>query len=242
MPPEIVIVSDLAALHHAVAARMAKSIAAAIAQRQWCFLGLPGGPFVRPIYAELSQFQLPWSEVEFYFTDERCVPPEHPASNYGEAIDKFLKNPRIGLHQFHRIEAERADRDEAAERYAEELPEQLDLLLVELGADGHLGALFPGSPALDERERVATPVEAPNKPRWRITLTPAAIRAAREVFVVATGREKAGAVERALRGAPDIRAHPGQLARGGVWFLDRPAASLLDGSDPASVPPPIRRN
>jgi 6-phosphogluconolactonase len=227
MTQEIVILPNAPAVAAAVAARMARSIQAAVAERDWCFLALPGGPFVRPIYKELAHLQLPWSEVEFYFTDERCVPPAHPASNYGEAIDQFLKNPRIGLHQFHRIEAERPDRELVAERYAEEVPEELDVVLVELGQDGHIGGLYPNSPALEERERIAVPIEAPTKPHWRIALTPIAIRAAREHFVVATGREKAPIVERVLRGPPDEKRWPAQLARDGTWFLDAAAASML---------------
>ncbi|HVS19329.1 MAG TPA: 6-phosphogluconolactonase, partial [Planctomycetota bacterium] len=169
MQPEIVVVDGPAALARTVALRIARVIEAAVGERDWCWLALPGGSFVGPIYDELKMLALPWSEVEFYFTDERCVPPHHPASCYGEAADRLFSNPRIGAHQVHRIEAELPDHEAAAERYAEELPDAFDLVLLEMGFDGHVAGLFPGSPALDETERAAVPVEAPQKPRRRIT-------------------------------------------------------------------------
>jgi 6-phosphogluconolactonase len=227
MPPDILVVRDRAELDRAVAAKIGHAVLEAVRERGWCFLALPGGSFVRGIYAELTLLQLPWSEVELFFTDERCVPPDHPASNYGEAEDALLKNPRIGAHQFHRIEAERPDRELACTRYAEELPDAFDLMLFELGADGHLGALFAGSPALAETERLVVAVEAPLKPRWRIVLTPPVLHAARRLLVVAHGREKAATAAKVLEGDAEAAQWPAALAREGEWVLDAGAASLL---------------
>ena len=221
------VVRDRAELERAVAARIGHAVEEAVRERGWCFLALPGGSFVRGIYAELTLLQLPWSEVEFYFTDERCVPPDHPASNYGEAQDALLRNPRIGEHQIHRIEAERSDRERASTRYAEELPDAFDLMLFELGADGHLGALFPGSPALAEQEQLVMAVEVPLKPRWRIVLTPPVLRAARCLLVVAYGRDRAAVAARVLAGDAQAEELPAALAREGEWVLDVGAAALL---------------
>jgi len=216
------------ALAHAAAVHIAACLARAIEARGWCNLALPGGPFVRPIYTELAQFQLRWSEVTFFFTDERCVPITHPASNFGEAIDKFLKNPRIDLHQFRRIEAELPDRERATEDYERCLPEAFDFVLAELGADGHVAALYPGSPAMAEEERSVVTVSAPTRPVQRISVTPKVLRAAAESLVVATGRERAAAVARALAPEGDVSSNPGRLLREGTWMLDRAAASMLN--------------
>jgi 6-phosphogluconolactonase len=228
MPAEIVVLQDRAQLARAVSARIARAVETAVAERQWCFLAMPGGPFVRPIYDELIGLQLPWSEVEFYFTDERCVPVSHPASNYGEAADRLLRNPRIGEHQLHRIDVDDSDSERAADHYAEELPEVLDLTLLEVGADGHVASLFPGSAAFAESERRVLPVDVAQKPRRRITLAPGALCASREVLAVAQGADRARAVQRAVEEPGDPREWPARIARGGTWFLDPAAASLLE--------------
>jgi 6-phosphogluconolactonase len=125
------------------------------------------------------------------------------------------------------MEGERDDRDAAALAYDALLPERLDLLLLGMGPDGHTASLFPGDPALREPARRVLPVFGPKPPPWRLTLTPPAIRAAREVFVFAFGASKAPKVREALEGPDDPASTPIQLARDGVWFLDRAAASLL---------------
>lgn len=228
MNPRLQIFESQPALAHAAARHVAAAVQRVVSQRGWCHLALPGGPFVRPIYTELAQYQLPWSEVMFYFTDERCVPVSHPASNFGEAIDKFLKNPRIDLHQFQRIEAELPDRERAAEDYERILPEAFDFVLAELGPDGHIAALYPGSPAwrADEERRVLR-VHAPTRPVERICVAPAVLATARDSLLVAAGADRAPWVSRALAQAGELAMNPARLLRQGTWMLDGPAAALL---------------
>ncbi|MCK6445965.1 MAG: 6-phosphogluconolactonase [Planctomycetes bacterium] len=223
--PDIVVVRDPAELAREVALRTARELELAIAERAWGFVALPGGSFARQIFEELIQLSLQWDKVEFFFIDECGVPPEHPASRFAAANLILLKNPRIGPHQLHRIEAEDHDLERAAVRYAEELPDEgFDVMLFELGHDGHIGSLFPGSPAFDETERLVMPLEVEQKPRRRITLTPAAIALARLAILYAHGRDKAAAVERALLGPLDPRGCPAQLVRDGLWLVERGAA------------------
>ena len=228
MQRRIEIFESVPMLAHTAATHIAACVARAIEARGWCNIALPGGPFVRPIFSELAQFQVRWSDVTFFFTDERCVPITHPASNYGEAVDKFAKNPRIDLHQFRRIEAELPDRDRTAEDYERILPEKFDFLLAELGVDGHIAALYPGSAALEETVRLVLPIHAPTRPMERITLTPPMITNALEALVVATGRDRAKWVARALDPSSEIAANPGRLLGSATWFLDRDAAALID--------------
>lgn len=227
MTPELVLVEDARALQRVVAERMSRSIRAAIQEREWCFVALPAGHFVHGIYEELVHASLDWGQVEFYFSEERGVPEDHPASAYAAATGRLLENQRIGAHQFHRIEAASPDHEEAAARYAEELPEAFDLMLFEPGKDGHLGAIFPDSPAFAEREHPVVPLEVAQKPRRRIALAPSVIQAALEVIVVATGRERANVVARVLEGDDPPEVLPAALVRERVWVLDRPAAAGL---------------
>ena len=227
MPREVVVLEDLPALWRAAALRIAHALHRGIAARDWAFLALPAGPFVRPIYVELREASLDWSKVEFYFSEERGVPPGHPASAFAEADLRLFDNPRIGAHQVHRIEGEASDLDVAAARYAEELPELFDAMLFEPGDDGRCGALYAGSPAFDEDERLAIALRAATKPVRRIALTPRVIGTALDLVVVAHGPEKAEVVARALEGGEEPRAFPAALLAEGTWFLDRAAAARL---------------
>jgi 6-phosphogluconolactonase len=223
--PEIVVVADPAELARTVAMRTARELEHAIQARGWGFVALPGGSFARSIFEELILLSVQWDKVEFFFTDECGVPPEHPASRFAAANLILSKNQRIGPHQLHRIEAEDHDQERAAERYAEELPDEgFDVLLCELGIDGHVASLFPNSPAFDETERLVVPLEVEQKPKRRITLTPAAISTARTTILYAQGRDKREAVERALLGPLEPRSCPAQLLRDGIWLIERGAA------------------
>jgi len=234
MDAEIVVVDGPREAAAEAARRMAAEIERVLAEREWCFVALPGGHFTAPIYDALAHYSLDWAGVEFFFTDERCVPPSHPASSFGEAFDRLFNNPRIGEHQIHRIEAERPDRQAAAEQYARELPEAFDVLLLEMGADGHVASLMPGSPAfagaVDEYGEplgVAV-VETAQKPRWRITLCPEVLAGAEHAFVVACGRDRAATVRRALREEGPASELPARVVGGATWILDRAAAAALD--------------
>jgi len=102
------------------------------------------------------------------------------------------------------------------------------VLILGMGEDGHTAALFPGSPALDEKIRRVVAIEGPKPPPLRITITPPVIAAARSVLILATGLGKATMAAQAISGDPDSKKVPAQLARRGTWILDWEAASELD--------------
>lgn len=191
-------------------------------------LALSGGTTPGPAYERLAALDgVDWSRVEIFFADERAVPPDDERSNYGLVrrllVDRLSRPPRA----VHRMEGEAEDLEEEAGRYANELPERLDVLVLGIGEDGHTASLFPGSASVEERDRRVLPVEGPKPPARRLTLTAPVIRAARAVVVLARGGRKAEAVSRALEGPFDPSACPVQLARGAAWILDREAAGML---------------
>ena len=226
MDRELVIV-DTAQFARTAALRIATVIERSVRERGACELALPGGPQIAHVYRALRELQLPWSEVEFYFTDEKGVPSVHPSTSWFPAADLLFASPRIGFDAAHRIEAERPDHSAVAEEYEAQLPAALDLAVLEVGLDGHVAGLFPGSHWLAERERRVVAIETEHKPRRRITLTPRALDEARELIVLAFGRDRAAVVRRALREPGDARELPARLALRGTWVLDRAAAALL---------------
>lgn len=203
----------------------------AVRSRGVCTVALAGGRTPRPVYEELGGPQyaerLPWMQIEFYFGDERAVPIDHPESNYRMVRETLLKTRPEALGRVYRMPADAAHRERAADQYGRRLPDALDLLLLGLGEDGHTASLFPGSPALDERDRRVVPVVAPKPPNERMTITPPVIERARAILVLAAGVEKAAALHRALAGPIDPKATPAQLARRGTWIVDPGAASAL---------------
>lgn len=192
-------------------------------------LFLAGGSTPEPVYRRLADTRgIAWERIGLWFGDERCVPPDHPDSNYRMARRTLLDALPTEPAGVHRMEAEREDRDEAAADYARSLPDAPSVILLGIGGDGHTASLFPGSAALDERERRVVPVTAPAEPACRMTITPPVLEAARRVFVLARGASKAEAVARAMEGELDPSACPAQLVRKRSWLLDAEAAALLE--------------
>ncbi len=178
-----------------------------------------------------------WSGVTFWFTDERCVPPDHEHSNYGmvkESLFDRIDGARVVRMEAERGPAEGADHyeTELSAAFGEGVPE-FDLMLVGLGPDVHVCSLFPNDAALGETERRAVGVETPGMAPLvsRVTLTLPVVNRARSVVFLVAGEDKAAAVRRAFAGSPGPDA-PASLVdpREGALeaVLDPAAASLLE--------------
>ncbi len=216
------------ALPEIAARKIAQVIEQVITRRGGATVALAGGTTPRAVYRQLAQaHRLPWEKIEIYFGDERAVPPGDPQSNYRLARETLLEVVPIPPARVHRMPAERPDREAAAEEYAAQLPAQLDLLILGVGEDGHTASLFPGSTALGETARKVVAVAGPKAPRHRLTITPPVIASAFTIIVLVSGSEKAKAVAEALEGPEHPVDCPAQLARRGIWIMDRAAASAL---------------
>jgi len=194
---------------------------------------LTGGSTPRKAYERAAELRHDWSGVTFWFSDERCVPPEDDRSNY-RMVDQALLRISTGA-EVRRMEGERGPGD-GARHYSDqlgavfgyELPE-VDLMLLGIGPDAHLCSLFPRAPALQEREQYVVGVEdAGMEPLVsRVTLTLPVVDAARELIFLVTGEGKAEALHRAL-GDPHPDA-PSSLVKnpGARVVCDQAAASGL---------------
>lgn len=186
-----------------------------------CALMLTGGRSAMQVYAAWVQ-HLGFKNlagVDFYFGDERCVPPDHPESNYGMAMRTLFAAGVPESCTVHRMEADSEDLEAAASGYAAALPERIDCLLLGVGEDGHIASLFPHSAALHENQRRVVAVTGPKSLRRRLTVTPPVIRLARSVFVLAAGESKAAVLAEAWRAPEAIDALPARMVLGANWLL-----------------------
>lgn len=211
-------------------------------------VALAGGSTPRRLYELLAsepyRSRVPWECVSVFWGDERCVPPDHPDSNFRMAAEALLSRVPIPPVNIYRMPAEQGDATEAAASYEQTLraffklepiswPE-FDLVLLGLGADGHVASLFPRSAALRETHRLvaASRGGAPDLPRVTLTI-PVLNHAARILWLVA-GAEKSSVVREVLTGPEHPDELPAEMihpVRGSsVWLLDRAAASLLQQS------------
>jgi 6-phosphogluconolactonase len=190
-------------------------------------VAITGGSTPRVAYERAADLRDDWSGVDFWFTDERCVPPDHEHSNFGMAERALLS--RAEGATVHRMRGELGHED-GATAYENELgefgPDALDLILLGVGPDAHICSLFPGDDALGERERLVVGVETPGMAPLvsRITLTLPVVNASRQIVFLVTGEDKAEAAARVFAGRPDPRA-PGSLVEGDAIALLDPAAA-----------------
>lgn len=201
---------DAAALAAAAAAFLLTSARAAVRARGRFSLVLAGGRTPESLYRLLAApplvKQIPWSSIHIFQGDERCVPPDHPASNYRLAAASLLSPGLIPAANIHRMRGEEPDPSQAAVEYQRQVEEFLagegfDLVLLGMGPDGHIASLFPGSPWLKARDRLVAAVTEPtgDPPLPRLTLTLPAINQAASALIMVTGPEKARIVDEIMR-------------------------------------------
>ena len=187
-----------------------------------CHIMLTGGRSAALLYQAWStspDFPVSLTGVNFYFGDERAVPPDHHDSNYRLALDTlFAAGVPKGV-EIHRMRAESSDLDAEAERYASLLPDSMDIILLSMGEDGHIASLFPFSPALHEVSRKVVQVTGTNAPFQRLTITNSVIKNAREIYVIATNKQKHALYKEAQSNPADIEAIPARMVLNRLWFF-----------------------
>ena len=232
------VLPDKDAVAAATADRFVEEAIAAIDERGTFRVALSGGSTPKQVYPMLLEPErrdaVDWSRVEFFWGDERSVPPDHPESNFGVAYGMLISQlPGVQADHVHRMPAEAEDIDAAAMGYESELrlafgargsdPPAFDLIWLGMGPDGHCASLFPGTSALDERERWVVGNWVPQQDTWRMTLTYPVLLAARSVLFVVTGADKADAIRAIRAGGSGLPAE--QVAGDQVeWIVDQAAA------------------
>lgn len=248
------------ALMAGAAELVVSAAAAAIGAAGRFAVALAGGSTPRRLYELLASpayaRRVDWSRVQLFWGDERCVPPDDPASNYRMAREALLDHVPIPEVNVHRIRAE--DRPaRAAASYERELRHafatpvgrpsltvgrRFDLVLLGMGENGHTASLFPGLGAVREQERWVVGEHVPEMSQWRVTLTPPLLNAAMHVAFLVAGAGKATMLQRVLEGPSEPEALPAQAIAPVdgtlAWLVDTDAAARLS---PASLRGPYVR-
>jgi len=237
---DLVVVTDDVALAREVADRFVKHASDAIAARGRFDVALAGGSTPKAAYALRAsadyRTRIDWQRVRFYFSDERCVPPDSDESNYRMAREAMLAPLAVPESNVYRMHGE-DDPQRAAADYAAVLRQLdgevpvLDLVMLGMGPDGHTASLFPGSdPFTDDLLLVRAPF-VEKFGTHRLTFTPRTINAARDVQIATAGTAKAEALAAARDGAYDPIRTPIQCVApmGGrlTWLVDRAATASI---------------
>ncbi len=238
--------SDRGEMLRVEAERIVAQASAAIARRGRFLLCLSGGATPKPLYELLATApfakRIEWRRVHVFWGDERCVPPDEPASNYRMAREALLDHVPLPPTNVHRIRGEDEPLDAAA-AYEEVLggffgtektsvTTSFDLVLLGMGADGHTASLFPGSAAAHETGRWVVATAGPQPGSWRVSLTPVLLNAAADVTFLVSGVDKAERLKDVLEDRPrdSLPAQLIQPTHGALhWMIDEAAATRLRG-------------
>lgn len=248
-PPTVIAHPDESLLAKAVAARLVTRLVDVQAARGGASIVLTGGGIGTRVLAQMAaapaREAVDWRRLDVWWGDERYLPDGDTERNETAARAALLDHVNVDQARVHAMPASDGpdpSPEAGAERYADLLraasrPEDhgpvpaFDVLMLGIGPDAHVASLFPGQPGVYEEERPVVAVRgAPKPPPTRISLTFPAIRAAREVWVIASGEEKASAVRMALTGEAGTFQVPAAGARGRqstLFLLDRAAAAHL---------------
>ena len=242
--PGVLVYPDLPDVARAAAQEFVKLAGRFIATHGMFHAALSGGntpaQLFRLVASDEFRQAIDWASTHLYWSDERCVPPDHPDSNFGMAQRELLQHISIPPGNIHRMKAELPDLDRAAKDYEDTLRQNLplssegfpcfDLIFLGMGPDGHTASLFPG--AEDPRQTsdwVITPyVEKFHTHRMSLTLP--VLNAAREVIFLVSGADKAESLRSVIEGTcnPPLPAQLVTVPDGRLLFLvDESAASLL---------------
>lgn len=209
-----------------------------IKKRDHFYVALSGGSTPNAIYQQLALPEnaklIDWKKVTVFWSDERCVPPDHEESNYRMAMESGISKLPIPKNQLFRMKGELNPYESAVEyndligKYVPDC--RFDLIMLGMGDDGHTASLFPFTEGLEStREAIANYV--PSKRTWRLTLTFACINRAEYPTVYVLGSSKAYTIERVFKGpnAPEelpiqqvgTKKHPA------LWIMDNEACKDL---------------
>jgi 6-phosphogluconolactonase len=239
--PSVTVLRDADALADRAADHFIALCADAIRARGSVAVALAGGSTPRAMNARLAaeprRSRLDWSKVRFFFGDERCVPPDHPDSNYRMTRETLFAP--LGIDEANVVRIRGEDEPHAAAAAFHDIlarslgePPVFDVVFLGMGPDGHTASLFPGTIDAIDPGRFAVANFVAKFNTYRITVTPPVLNAARHVTITAAGAEKADALAAVIAGPRDPQLYPAQLVAPTngelTWLVDAAAAAQLN--------------
>ncbi len=243
--PKVEIASDAESLAHKSVEVFVKDAQKAISSKDVFHVAVSGGHTPRRFFELLAEApraqSLAWEKIQLFWVDERYVPPDSQWSNYRLAAETFLEKVGIPEFNIHRIPTEYGDFGVAARSYEEtirrvlgtkrgEIPE-FDLIMLGMGADGHIGSLFPDSYACFDTTDLACVVYVLDEKLNRITLTHPVLCAASHIAVLVCGEGKARILREVFTSEPDEVRYPVHalwpILHKVTWLIDRDAAKAM---------------
>jgi 6-phosphogluconolactonase len=206
-------------------------------KKQHFTVALSGGSTPGILFRHLAENyreRIPWEQVHFFWGDERCVPPDHPESNFGMTNEALFQHISMPPENIYRIRGEAPEQEEAV-RYSTEIQQfvlqengwpAFDLVLLGIGADGHTASIFPEKMELFKSEKICAVATHPESGQRRITLTGRVISNARKVAFLVTGSSKREVVLEILERRGQWENYPASHVRAAedlYWFLDEAA-------------------
>jgi 6-phosphogluconolactonase len=207
-------------------------------------VALSGGSTPKALYSLIAspayRERLDWSRVHLFWGDERCVPADHPQSNFRMVQESLLSRIQIPSENVHRMVGEK-EPEQARQEYEEHLKHssvcrpakvpRFDLILLCLGEDGHTASLFPGSAALNEKEHWVATIYVEKLKAQRLTLTLPVINAAAQIIFLVAGQSKSAIVKKLFEADSDGCELPAAKVRpaNGIvaWLITQDAAGGL---------------
>ncbi len=234
MTMEVCVYPDRQALIDAALNSIVERVRLAVAERQSCAIALSGGSTPEPLYAALAQQDLPWSQIQIFWGDERYVAHTHPDSNYAMAKRVWLDLVPIPATNIHPVPTDLTPPQAAADAYDRELMRSLgklpafDIILLGMGDDGHTASLFPHTAALSVGDRLVTVGDKDGQPR--ITFTFSLINNAHSAIFIVAGASKQAALTEVFAPTGDAAAYPSRSVQPQgelLWLLDAAAGAKL---------------
>jgi 6-phosphogluconolactonase len=236
---EVLVFPDLDVLSRAAADEIAQLISLADSGKRRFSFALSGGSTPRTLFKLLAleyRTKIRWGNVDFFWSDERCVPQTDSRSNYLMARESFLEPLRIHEEHIYAMPADlpipavaAADYESTLSNYFRVERPAFDLILLGMGGEGHTASLFPESPALGETKRLVNDVTAPPgiQPPRRLSFTLPMLNAAKNIFFLISGADKKDVADRILhhRSDDDDELPAGRVhaVERTVWFIDEAA-------------------
>lgn len=218
---QLEVLDDPDAVHRRGAELIARHARDAVAERGTCGLAVSGGSDPWPMFSQLEDLEMDWTKTEVFQVDERVAPPGSDERNLTHLIESLSIGAQGSIRP---MPVTDDDLDAAADRYAESLPEALDLAHLGIGPDGHTASLVPDDPVLDVTDKRVAVTSGEYQGVKRMTLTYPELDRTRSLLWVVTGEEKVDALRKLI--AQDPSTPSGRVQPGGESLIlaDRAAA------------------